>query len=536
MAAPYSPRFSMTLVRLYGAIGWANGQALIDFMQDQSSTASKSESRETFFDINELPDDLLAEVITFATKSSKPNRNPEVPVQIELSLVCRRWRDLILHSPLLWTDIFISTSSLSNASIFFERSQTALIDVTCSSVVNGHSAHTAYISMISSTIARHISRLRSLDIDVSEPSEVTYIFLQWKDLEAPNLKSLHICSTPYPYMTFLTSYEPENEFPSWIVANALSSIRLEGIESQHFPPLPSLTSLDLDKTKLCPQQFCNILNNCPRLENLVIRRFGSPHELLDWEIPYTQPLMEAQSLRSLAINIENDHTDTCACALPFLSMQNLQYLEVSYYWSHFTDHHASILSHWKNLPKLQTLRIHSISFWANDMSFLAALPNTTVLEIVGFPKSENTVLLEILNLSNLRSISLDLSSPRFPQNNIDLDEFHEDVVQHTPTLSCPVSLYCRSSEHEQGKKLREDLGTFFTVQSSPPRKGILDGYLARNSFEDDDTLLNRLWGIDGSSDDEFEYETEDFDDEFDYESFGGHDFDDEGDFEGDYFF
>ncbi|CAA7258686.1 unnamed protein product [Cyclocybe aegerita] len=502
---------------------------------DKSSTASKSENRETFFDINELPDDLLTEVITFAMKSSKPNRNGEVPVQIELSLVCRRWRDLILHSPLLWTDIFISTTPLINASIFFERSQTALIDVTFSSYT-GDNTNADHDYTIYSTVAKHISRIRSLSIDVIGPSDYYPFFLPWKGLEAPTLKSLHIRSCFDGSTRFLTSYETDNELPVWIVANALHSVKLEGFESRHFPPLPSLTSLDLDKAKLCPGQFCHILNNCPLLEYLVIHHFGSPDGERDREGRSVPQFVEAPSLRSLAINIENDHTDTCACALPSLSMKNLQYLEVSFYWSHFTDHHASILSQWKNLTKLKTLRIHSISFWANDMSFLAALPNTTVLEIVGFPKSENTALLEILNLSNLRSISLDLSSPRFPQNSIDLDEFHEDVVQHTPTLSCPVSLYCGSTEHEQGKRLREDLGSFFMVQSSPPHKGILDGYLARSSFEDDDTLLNRLWGIDESSDDEFEDDTEDFDDEFDYESFGGHDFDDEDYFEGDYFF
>jgi hypothetical protein len=51
-----------------------------------------------------LSDDILREIFVYVITDSTRTA-PFTPIQYILGTVCRRWRALILCSPLLWTDI-----------------------------------------------------------------------------------------------------------------------------------------------------------------------------------------------------------------------------------------------------------------------------------------------------------------------------------------------------------------------------------------------------------------------------------------------
>jgi len=269
---------------------------------------------------------------------------------------------------------------------------------------------------------------------------------------------------------------------------------------------------------MSPKDFQVFLAAFPSLSTLVIRGLEEPSHTVAGD--EAGRLIDAPSLRFLAVSIAN-HTNNCECFLPFLSMKNLEYLEVAYLVPTFTAHHASIVSQWKNLPKLRKFRISSVSIWRNDLSFLSSLPATVDLEIIGFPwTQENSALTYILKLTNLKSITFDLSPPRISSKSIDFRVFSDTVSQHNLKLRCPTSLRLKPPQVTEIPVLELDaVGNMFSVTALPTTKGFLDDYLAKPEEEEEDSL----WGegddeefedFDGGYDDGEEYDTFEYDERY----------------------
>ncbi|KAF8905519.1 hypothetical protein CPB84DRAFT_1620037, partial [Gymnopilus junonius] len=358
--------------------------------------------------IDNLTDDILRDIFATFTNESWINRH-YTPNQLLLAAVCRRWRNLVLDTPLLWTSIYIpSAVSFS----FFERSQPALIDVCLNSISSGIQADSDLLSRTSEAIANHISRVRSLKVHVWESKEVYAVFHAWKDLEAVNLKNLTISSfngslnppNTFPFPVF--SSPTFTKFSFWQGGKSLSSLKLEGFGYQEFAPLPNLTSLEIDRLNTTPTEFRDLLTSCPLLDKLIIHHFGAPSYTTESSPPNQE--IDASSLRIFAVKIDSGHFEDCTCVLPILSLQNLEYLEVVFPWTISDPHLSLITSQWKKLPNLRKFVIRGPSIWANDISFLSDLPKSTELEIMNFPVDAEVALTYVLNLSNLKSLIFDL--------------------------------------------------------------------------------------------------------------------------------
>jgi len=469
----------------------------------QKATMARSPSRSYILQLHE---DLIIEIFKLALLDLTL-KEVNIPIQYVLCTVCRSWRELILHTPVLWTDIHIPTSAPFDNFIFFERSSPALIDVTFSSVSTWASAVMHLHARVSDLISKHIHRLRSLTICILSPQELAPLLQSWKQQDAPNFQHLSIDT--------LAGHPAHEVVLSQPNVNALRYLNLYEFDFYGFPSLPCLTNLEVSRMSPTPRQMRTLFTSCPILDTLVIRRMGSPEKSRDDPTEMSQ--VDAPFLRSLAFNLDSDHDNTCNCAFPYLSTPNLEYLEISYLWATVTEHHSAILSLSKNLPRLQRLRMQSISLWQHDLSFLSCLPSTTNLEIIGFSKADSPTLILILKHSNLKSITIDLSSRKRPKHWLDLPTLHEVFSTLTPTLRCPTVL-CIKDEDELVVKLKQLLGEHFSYQMTPTQPGLLYDFLERQRFDDDEDFLERLMG--GSQDDEFEdYLEGDFDDYYDEPEF-----------------
>ncbi|PPQ87038.1 hypothetical protein CVT25_000015 [Psilocybe cyanescens] len=460
--------------------------------------------------IQSLADDLLLEIFTIFLSESKLT-DYNTPLQYVLTTVCKQWRNLALSAPLLWTEIHLPLESSFNPFTHFERSKPALVDVWYDTSAHWMYDESGHRSRVLNAISTHISRLRSLTVHVWDPQEVFPIFRTWQGQEAPKLQTLSISTTHgTPSDTSHLSLSSSNPIncPDWFSGGrSLQSLNLERFAFRGFVPLPSLTSLSVDKLDTSLGEFQSLLDGCPLLATLIVRQF----EMAPPSAEDSKQHIDAPSLRSLAININNNHATDCGCFLPFLSAPNLEYLEVAYLWGTLTTHHKLIFSRLTQLSKLRTLRIHSFSLWLDDVSFLASLPATTDLHIITFPLSAALSTLPYIFLStNLKSVTLNL-------NYQPLDAFF-DFLPDLPKPRRPFFLRCNDPNELQPLEFRLQAGLGILASVIPPStdQGFLDDYLENQFFDNED---DRLWGLGDEDEDglygtDINYDFDDFHDEY----------------------
>ncbi|KAF8971396.1 hypothetical protein BDZ97DRAFT_1913881 [Flammula alnicola] len=450
-------------------------------LQNRAPKAKGPASSSTCY-IASIPDDILFEI--FTTFLPHAMHELDIPFQKTLVAVCRSWRNMVMGAPLLWTKIHVPSITSHDTLLYFERSKPALIDVEFATIWNRPKPER--LRLIRDTLAKHVSRLRSLTISVAHVDDVEAIFSRWKGLETPNLTTLDILWSMWTVM----SLDVDLIMPcvcSWkdIDARALQSLRLKGLDIRDFPHSPSLTFLDIKTMKLSPTNFQTLLEKFPLLDTLVIQKSDvSPP--LSQEDHTNLSKLNAPSLRSLAINLCRDLTENCGCMLPFLSvvMKDLEYLEVEDFSSLLTPHHASIFAQWVNLPRLRKLRIRMSSpeLWTGVISFLSSLSKSVDLEITHLPKkAAHAALVYVLGLTNLHSITFDLtpaSYEKFGGNHrprLDLDEFSSIVRRLKPKFGCPTILRLAGVPGAKivHPELREIGGDSLTIATTPSTQSLL---------------------------------------------------------------
>jgi len=472
--------------------------------------------------IHSLSDDMLFEIfLIFVVQSNSAKAlrsNP--PAQFILSTICRRWRDVVISSPLLWTDIFFPAHPKYDTLIFFERSCPAPINVNFDSV-SCRLQDDAALSRFAQALTKHISRLRAFTIFVPGITDMREFWGTLERLEALDLQTLDIRSC---YQSTCDVIAGASHTPLWR-GGLVRSVRVVGLCFRCLPLLVGLTKLEIGHVELNSRDLQTLLNNYPSLSTLVIGRFGAPnHDFwapLPDQTPHPAPVL-APSLRSLAIYIDDSHLPECTCVLPWIVMDKLEYLEIMFPLNQFTAHHASILS---RVPLLRKLRIYGLvgHFVLSDKSLLfSSLPKSVELEFVYYPESNSSALSEILSLSNLHSITFDLTSRHSSQLGrlLGLDDFvwavsstqlKSPIIVHLPITENTVELDAIKAVH--GDKL--------SIHTFPTQEGLLDDFLAPHfgvidfAFEDGDEPESLEDEIEEEIADELEYE---FDDELEDET------------------
>jgi hypothetical protein len=453
--------------------------------------------------VNNLPDDVLRYLFWWvvATSENYP------PLQYILLGVCRRWRELVLHCPLLWSTIHAPIGGPYDPLVFFERSAPAPLSVTLYSTwAHDFEMHT----QISNAILQHLSRLTRLTIDVVRFDEIAPFLEAWRDRRAPNFRHFELSCSEDPEKD--TTIDLNHE-------ESLRSVKLRGLSFKFLPVLRYLTVLELSRLRPDPRMFHDLFAQFPALETLIVGVLSAPSESTDSTWPIQEIL--APSLKTLAINLANDHTENCLCPLPHLTADNLEHLEISHFGSIFADDYVSLNSHFKTSPRLRKMRIRGHLFMEQDTTFLASLPNGACLEIIGFPSHRDPGAgLPILNLENLGSITIDLT-PTLSKYTSDFDivAFH-GVLQNTRDLAFkrPVAVCCASDESALAA-WKSTLGNRFSIRPTSLPTGYLDDYLIPCDESLDglsDSSQNDYYDWDGDVGGYQDYGDYEYDEEDDY--------------------
>lgn len=138
------------------------------------------------------------------------------------------------------------------------------------------------------------------------------------------------------------------------------------------PPLIGLTHLEIHKFSPSFAEFCGLFDANPTLSSLCLPRFLPrclPNE--------TYFIIDASSLRSFVVGLGlHKGSEKCRCFLPFLRMDNVEYLEI------IGDPHTRHFSRDNGLQKVRTLRFHHLQMTIDpvDTSFWSALREVTRVE------------------------------------------------------------------------------------------------------------------------------------------------------------
>ncbi len=441
-------------------------------------------NKEAIPHIHILPDDVLREIFTFTLSNHTPDY--ETPIQYVLGTVCRRWREIILHSPLLWTDIHAPLKGSYDPFIFFERSSPALIDVSVSpppipwlNEKTPYNSDLEFYSRISDTISNNLPRLRHFFVVVDDFEQLDCLFTSWANREVPNLRKLNVECRDY-YQGILATFLNNGK--------SLCSTKVSGLQFGSFPILPNMTSLEFAYIEPNVDELQVLFSQFPALDTLIIGTLGQPEESSSDLVPYGLEI-EAPSLKSLAIGLNDEHNEFCRCVLPYFPVKNLEYLEISFIGTVFTDPHThSILSRFKDCTCLRKARIHNPPPLAENMSFLPSGPGTIDLEFICCP-GLGRALLDPSKM-NAKSVTFDLTA--VPGDSF-VDTFYDFLCDHS-TLQRPISLHCTCTEEVAA--LWRSTKTKFSLQEDPLSPGFLDRYVK------DHELYDFVVG----SDDQFEFD------------------------------
>ena len=135
--------------------------------------------------INRLPDDILILIPRFFTDDGYAVFPMNKPL-VAMTGVCRSWRNLLLSTPSLWTQLNFSNLRSKQQEVFLERSGKQLLDI-CLQMESEE-----YLEPFLSATLRNSHRLRWLDLG-STVSDLDYVLTQLTR-PAPELKHLEIWS------------------------------------------------------------------------------------------------------------------------------------------------------------------------------------------------------------------------------------------------------------------------------------------------------------------------------------------------------
>jgi hypothetical protein len=207
--------------------------------------------------INRLPKDAFILIPRFFTNEEHDwNAFPMNKPLITMTHVCRSWRNVLLSTPSLWTQLDFATRDSKQAIGFLRRSGDLLLDVS-EYLQDDHN-----VEPFLSTTLRNIHRLQRLDLNscLQNLERVLTQFMR----PAPELKHLQIANDP-------NITDRDMKLPRTIFGGRLP--KLTSLSLMHFRTnlrdlnLPSLTQFDFTTgTKISVRDLTSFFERCPSLE------------------------------------------------------------------------------------------------------------------------------------------------------------------------------------------------------------------------------------------------------------------------------
>ncbi|KAK1216569.1 hypothetical protein PQX77_020799 [Marasmius sp. AFHP31] len=264
---------------------------------------------------------------------------PRLPAILTHLQVCHRWRNLILDSPGLFSEVVVSSKQVYNmikyTDFWFQNSKECPLDLTIHLSGDKGDVQT-FRALLHHSIRPILWRLRALRftfLEQGEPHSLVSLFypLLAERLDAPILEELSVqyfggagrpiilLAPPTPHNFLFTSTPPY-----------LRNLTIRGID----PPTPftrSLTYLDIFYVDLGPQGFRNLVAECPDLEVLALRAIRIPTPSLFSE-ESTEPIY-MNRLRKLTLEfgraMQHNLMDDPKRVLAYVIAPNLEEMHVS---------------------------------------------------------------------------------------------------------------------------------------------------------------------------------------------------------------
>lgn len=323
---------------------------------------------------------------TAAISQSSRDYRPTValPFPFLVAAVCSRWRDLALNHPDIWTNIRITSSTPApTILLWFERSKSWSFDVDINTDTYNNDSATDF-AQLHDIIRPHLPSCRSLVLKISDYRDFDILTQDFHSQVMPNLQNVHFhLGLGHSWLPDEMNHRCRLPVP---FTPTLQTLTLCGVCSRCSPSLVGLTHLNIYRYEPAYSEFRDLFAACPSLSTLVLREFVNTGSE---DAQETRSAIDCSSLQTLAISMENSHSDAhCRCPITSLSMPNLEYLEIANaanirlrLASHFFQESQS-----QKLPKLQTLRLRSVTLNGEDVDFFRSMTSLAHLELIDCPR------------------------------------------------------------------------------------------------------------------------------------------------------
>ncbi|KAK0244950.1 hypothetical protein EDD85DRAFT_930941 [Armillaria nabsnona] len=242
-----------------------------------------------------LPNELLIEIFSLATSTSG-----RVDYPFLLSVICKRWRSIMIDYPLLWTRLYITECSpdyspaatalildpdlgpkeiFPRVASFLERSSQLDIDVIIrigsapfydsASLQPSHMVFTdRHFLCLSRLLVQHAYHIKHFSVDTGYWSSHVNALTAFRNIPMPRLRSFEICHRSMSQIAFEEDFEDDLQGGEIDVLQhpALSSTEDQILWNQYM--YPSLKVLDLSGVPFRWHLFCprNLTRLCLRFQ------------------------------------------------------------------------------------------------------------------------------------------------------------------------------------------------------------------------------------------------------------------------------
>jgi len=272
----------------------------------QQSIMALTAIRNTLAAVDNLPDEILVKIFWHLALSVRPCLGPIGQISpgsgisvLAVAKVCRRWRNIALWTPQLYT--FIDARNIYITRTFLSRSCNIPVNVYMQSDTSSTNIHGTMAE-----IKPHFSRVRELQCRARYQS-LSALTLHVDSLPAPMLESLHLEQTPIRrILTSNDSVVISGIFNSY--TPALRRLYLAHVSILWSSPIfAGLTELHLlfqhPFTSPSMVTFLKVLENCPLLEVLTLVRAGPTLEADFLEYPSPLRVVELTRLREIYLQL-----------------------------------------------------------------------------------------------------------------------------------------------------------------------------------------------------------------------------------------
>ncbi|KAI3615734.1 hypothetical protein WG66_010302 [Moniliophthora roreri] len=410
--------------------------------------------------VHRLPNELLTLIFEegscFASPRMFEPKYPSIPVQpvntisfmLTVLHVCRRWREVAIHTPALWTSLLVSRpNSLDPEKLLdlkdyqkpmdwvakaIKRSQHLPLDVTldCSNI--------APVPAIKQLIPES-HRWRSLSIIVPCVQSLPLILSNLREVDAPLLESLEITANKLH-----TDRDPilEDVPPFFNSTPKLTHVRLNRVHLQwDAKPLHQLTTLEL-RFIVWPDfhELRHLLLHSPTLENLVLHFDDNAFTNLDRQGRAPIPI---PCLRSLELRFFYEGSQNVVPLIQLFSIPTLESLTLKDFscadWCRVLPYFRSYAASYPALRSLTLSNVKGLIYV--DSSTVRAFPQLEKLCLVNvYSNAFSRLLLEERTRDGYNA----LVWPKLHTLRIEKDkdakmELLQDAIAARLTMSRPIT-------------------------------------------------------------------------------------------------